>query len=95
MSEDGKYSHASNGKHESLSVFKINQKNGTLKFVQNVSVLGTIPRNFVIDPTGNYVLVANQTSNNIVVFKRNKRNGRLKANGEQVNVSLPVCLKFI
>lgn len=95
ISQDGKYLYASNRIHESLTVFKINQKNGTLKFVQNISVLGTIPRNFVIDPTGNYVLVANQTSNNIVVFKRNKRNGRLKANGEQVNVSLPVCLKFI
>ncbi|HEX8358199.1 MAG TPA: beta-propeller fold lactonase family protein [Segetibacter sp.] len=49
----------------------------------------------MIDPTGNYLLVANQDSNNIVIFKRNKATGLLTETGKQIEVSMPVCLKML
>ena len=56
-------------------------------------IKGDWPRNFTIDPTGKYVLVANQRSNNIVVFNRNPENGTLSF-VSQVDLPSPVCLKF-
>jgi 6-phosphogluconolactonase len=49
----------------------------------------------MIDPTGNFLLAANQNSNNIVVFKRNKSTGLLTPTGTEIQVPKPVCLKMI
>jgi 6-phosphogluconolactonase len=53
-----------------------------------------VPRNFTIDPTGNFLLVANQESDNIVIFKRDKKTGLLTDTGKRVQVGNPVCLKW-
>jgi 6-phosphogluconolactonase len=52
------------------------------------------PRNFAIDPTGAFLLVANQKSDSIVVFRLDQRTGRLTATGQAAQVPSPVCLKF-
>jgi 6-phosphogluconolactonase len=57
--------------------------------------LGETPRNFNFDPSGNYLLVANQNSNNIVVFKRNKDTGLLTDTGNRININKPVCIKWM
>lgn len=95
ISPDGKFLYGSNRAHESLVIFRINPKNGSLTFVGHESVRGKTPRNFVIDPTGNFILVANQDSNNITVFKRDKQTGKLMYTGKEISVSQAVCLKFI
>jgi 6-phosphogluconolactonase len=58
-------------------------------------VLGKTPRNFVIDPTGNFVLVANQGTNDVVIFKRNQQTGHLTPTGKKIVAEKPVCLKFV
>src|ERR1043166_3288607 len=50
---------------DTIGVFAIDPKNGTLSRVQEVLSGGIMPRNFALDPTGNYLLSANQLSNNI------------------------------
>lgn len=95
ISPDGKFLYGSNRAHESLAIFRINEKNGRLTFVAHEPVRGKTPRNFVIDPTGNFILVANQDSNNITVFKRDQQTGRLTYTGKEISVSQAVCLKFI
>ena len=57
--------------------------------------MGKAPRNFSIDPSGNYLLVANQDSDNVIVFKRNKTTGLLTDTGNKIEVGNPVCLKWI
>jgi 6-phosphogluconolactonase len=52
------------------------------------------PRNFAIDPTGAFLLAANQKSDNIVVFRRDGKTGRLAATEHIAEVPSPVCLKF-
>jgi 6-phosphogluconolactonase len=52
------------------------------------------PRNFAIDPSGAFLLVANQKSDNIVVFRIDQRTGRLTSTGDIAEVPSPVCLKF-
>jgi 6-phosphogluconolactonase (cycloisomerase 2 family) len=76
-----------------ISAFKI-LKNGKLELVQRTSTLGKGPRNFAIDPTGNYLLVGHQYSNEVVLFKRDKSTGGLTDTGKRIPLCSPVCLVF-
>ena len=94
ISPDGKFLYATNrGTANDISVFKI-FKNGKLEFVQRTSTLGKGPRNFNIDPTGNFLLVGHQHSNEVVIFKRDKSTGGLADTGKRIPLCSPVCLVF-
>ena len=94
-SPDGKFLYASNrGDANQIAIYAIG-KDGKLSLVGHQSVLGKTPRNFVIDPTGNYLLAANQNTNDVVIFKRDMKTGLLTATEKKINVDKPVCLKFV
>jgi 6-phosphogluconolactonase len=78
-----------------IAVFAIDSAKGTLTPVETDSTAGKTPRNFVIDPTGSWLLAANQDSNNIVVFRIDHKTGHLTPTGESVQLSSPVCLRFV
>ncbi|MXV17327.1 lactonase family protein [Hufsiella ginkgonis] len=95
VSPDGKFLYVSNrGDANDISIFSINDKNGRITFAGRQSTLGKTPRNFAIDPTGKYLLAANQNSNSVIVFKRNAKTGLLTDTGIKAEVSKPVCLVF-
>ena len=94
VSPDGKFLYASNrGESNTLAIFSIDQ-DGKLKLVGHQSTLGKTPRNFNFDPTGNFLLVANQEGNNIVIFKVDKKTGLLSPLPTQIEVPKPVCIKW-
>jgi 6-phosphogluconolactonase len=94
ISPDGKFLYATNrGTANDISVFKILKK-GKLELVQRISTLGKGPRNFNIDPTGNFLLVGHQYTNDIVIFKRDKKSGSLTDTGKKIELCSPVCLVF-
>lgn len=96
VSPDGMFLYASNrGDENTISIFKVDQKTGRLQARGYQDVLGKTPRNFVIDPTGKYLLVANQGTNNIIVFKRNKLTGGLTPTGATIEVPMPVNLQWL
>jgi 6-phosphogluconolactonase len=95
VSPDGKFLYASNrGDENTITIFLIDQKTGKLQLKGYQSTLGKTPRNFMIDPTGNFLLVANQETNNIVIFKRDQQTGLLQPTGKQIEIPKPVCLKM-
>ncbi|MDZ4710022.1 MAG: lactonase family protein [Saprospiraceae bacterium] len=95
VSPDGKFVYCSNrGESNSIGIFKVNKSDGTLTLAGHQSTLGKTPRNFSIDPTGNYLLVANQNTNDVVIFKRDKMTGLLTDTGDRLTVNKPVCLKW-
>jgi 6-phosphogluconolactonase len=53
------------------------------------------PRNFNIDPTGKFCLVANQGKDSVVVFRINKESGALEPTGHKVSIANPVCVRFL
>jgi 6-phosphogluconolactonase len=59
------------------------------------STRGDWPRNFAIDPSGQYLLAANQRSNNIISFRINQETGALSPAGYSIEISQPVCIKFL
>ncbi|MFV8270193.1 lactonase family protein [Flavobacterium sp. GT2N3] len=94
ISPDGKFLYTSNrGEANNITFFKI-LKNGKLVLKGQTSTLGKGPRNFVIDPTGNFLLVAHQYTNDIVIFKRNKTTGAIVDTGKKITLCSPVCLVF-
>ncbi|MBN2115286.1 MAG: lactonase family protein [Anaerolineales bacterium] len=90
----GKYLYASNRGHDSLVCFFIDENTGKLIYRSHTSTGGKEPRNFAIDPGGTFLLAANQNTDNIVVFGIDAESGQLFRTGHQVEVSMPVCLKF-
>ena len=96
ISPDGKFLYASNrGESNTMAVFAISPLNGRLASKGYSSVLGKAPRNFNFDPSGRFLLVANQDSDEIVVFKRNVQTGMLTDSGERIKAGNPVCIKWI
>lgn len=91
----GKYLYASNrGDANNLAIFLINPVSGELTLKGFQSTLGRTPRNFMIDPTGRWLLVANQNGKNVVVFKRDLATGMLTDTHKQIQLPAPVCLKM-
>lgn len=96
VSPDGKFLYASNrGQSNSLAIFSIHPENGKLTAVGFPSTQGDMPRNFIIDPTGKWLLVANQKTGNIVIFKRDVATGLLDNTPQSVDVPNPVCLQLL
>ena len=94
-SPDGRFLYASNrGEANEIVIYAV-EKDGKLKFAGRQSTLGSTPRNFAIDPSGNYLLAANQNSDEIIIFKRDQKTGLLTPSGNKIAVSMPVCLKFV
>jgi 6-phosphogluconolactonase len=91
----GRFLYGSNRGHDSIAVFAIDARKGTLTPVEYVSTQGKTPRNFAIDPTGSYLLAANQDSNNLVVFRIDTQSGHLTPTGQVAEVPAPVCIEFV
>jgi len=96
VSKDGKFVYATTRDSANIiTTFKVDQKTGKLSMVGSQSVLGNTPRNFNFDPSGDYLLVANQNSDDVVVFKVNHESGLLTDTGNRIDVGNPVCIKWI
>jgi 6-phosphogluconolactonase len=92
----GKFLYASNRLDTNyLTIFEVDTATGMLKLIGYQSTLGKTPRNFRIDPTGNYLIAANQDSNTIVIFRINQETGELSVIGSPLEVELPTCVKFL
>ena len=96
VSPNGKFLYCSNrGESNTIGIFSIDQSTGKLTLVGHQSTLGSGPRNFNFDPSGNFLLVANQNSDSIIIFKIDKATGLLSDTGKKIEVPVPVCIKWI
>ncbi|UJH68929.1 lactonase family protein [Allomuricauda sp. SCSIO 65647] len=94
LSPDGRFLYGSNRGENTIVIFAVDAASGELVLVGRESVHGDWPRNFVLDPSGNHLLVANQNSNNISVFKRDTDKGTLHFLNS-FELGSPVCLVFL
>jgi 6-phosphogluconolactonase len=96
VSPDGKFLYSSTrGQSNNIAIFSINPASGMIVYVGHQSTLGKTPRNFNFDPTGNFLLAANQNSEEIVIFKRDKTTGLLQDSGGRIAVGKPVCIQWV
>ncbi|HEX2969522.1 MAG TPA: lactonase family protein [Bacteroidales bacterium] len=94
LSSDGKYLYGTNRGENSIATFAV-QPDGTLKPAGNSSCGGNWPRNFTIDPLGNFILVANQRSDSIAVFRIDRGTGLISPLQQKYFMKSPACLKFV
>ena len=90
----GRFVYGSNRGHDSIAVFTLDGQ-GAPKLLQNISTGGEMPRNFTIDKSGKWLLAANQKTGNISVFSIDQKTGRLTDTGKRLELSAPVCLRFL
>lgn len=95
VSSDGNFVYTGNRGHDSIAVFKINETNQLLSFVEHTGTGGDFPRDFVLDPTEAFIVAANQHSGNLVLFSRDGLTGKLTHLNSEVNVPETVCVKFL
>jgi len=94
ISPSGRFVYASNRGHNSITIFRVDQRTGHLTHVDHASTLGSTPRSFCIDPTGRFLIAANQDSDTLVTFRIHAPSGRLRPTGHVAYVPTPVCVKF-
>jgi 6-phosphogluconolactonase len=92
ISPDGLYLYASNRGHDSLVIYRIDEKTGTLTFVGHEPSGGGHPRNFMIDNRGEFILVANRDNDNVVMFRRDKNTGELALINENTGIPMAICV---
>jgi 6-phosphogluconolactonase len=103
ISPNGKFLYQSNRRlrtdnsrgPDTIGVFAIDPQAGTLTPVEQSPSGGTMPRSFAIDPTGAWLLAANELTDNVVVFRIDAATGKLNKTGKEITVNTPVCLQFV
>lgn len=96
VSPNGKFLYASNrGDADNIAIFAIDATTGKLMIKGFQPTQGKTPRNFMIDPTGRWLLVANQNGKNVAIFRVDQQTGALTPTGKQIQVPAPVCLKML
>ena len=90
----GHFLYASNRGDDSITVFSIHSAHGRLTLIQRISCEGNTPRHFAIDPSGKWLVVANQDSDNLVVLRCNIHTGKLSSTGRQYPLDSPACVIF-
>lgn len=94
ISADGRFIYVSNRGHDNIGIYQVHEE-GVLRPVGFCPSGGEWPRDFELDPSGRYVVVANQNSSNLVLFKRNTETGLLTKRQSSLSVPNPVCVKFL
>jgi len=95
-SSDGKFLYVSNrGTANQIIVFGVDPVTAHLTELQRRSVEGDHPREFSLDPSGKFLLIANQKSNEIVVVERDPKTGLLGKTVQKLPIDAPSDLKFL
>ena len=91
---NGKFVYVSLRGHDSISVFAMDPETHRLTLIQNIPAGGKVPRGLAIDPTGHWLIAANQKSDNVVEFAVDAATGKLTSTGTTFQVGSPVDVKF-
>ena len=94
VSPNGKFVYGSNRGHDSVAAFSV-APDGTLKLAGITPLEVKTPRNFAIDPSGEFLFAEGQDSGNINVFRVDAKTGKLTKTAATASISAPVCLVFI
>lgn len=89
----GKFVYASNRGDNNVSAFAIGG-DGKVTLIGHVGV-GATPRNFTIDPTGAWMLVANQDANTVTTYRIDPATGTPAATGASMPFTKPTFVGLV
>ena len=92
----GHFVYGSNRGHESITTFLVN-RDGSLSYQANYqSDQINTPRNFAVEPKGNWMLIEGQNTGVIEIHAIDRKTGAPKSEvAATVKVSTPVCVRFL
>ncbi len=91
----GRFLYAADRYHDGLYTFAVDPASGELHELERTEIRGKVPRHLTLDPTEQWLLVANQESDTIEGFPRDPRTGKLAAKSTETSLSRPQCLIFV
>jgi 6-phosphogluconolactonase len=94
ITRDGRFAYFANRGDDFIFACSVDAKTGALTPIGKTPSGGKTPRNFVLDPTEKWMLVANQNSSQLVVFRRNVETGEIAAQGRAFDCPSPMCILF-
>jgi 6-phosphogluconolactonase len=94
VAPDGRFVYGSNRGHDSIAIWSVTGERGEVELVGHEPTRGKNPRHFSLDPTGDWLLVANQNSDSVVTFRRDRATGSLMAAGPVTTTPSPVAIVF-
>jgi 6-phosphogluconolactonase len=95
ISVNGKFIYISERISHCITVLRFDSDLETLETIGKQSSMGKTPRDIQIDPTGNWLLAANQDSDSIAVFKIDEHTGMMKPEHLVEHIKSPVCLQWL
>lgn len=91
----GRFLYVSNrGDANDLVHYTIDEANGTLTVAGRQADGVQWPRNFALDPSGQYLMVANRRDDSVVVFRIDQETGALRPTDHSVQVPEPTKIEF-
>jgi 6-phosphogluconolactonase len=94
LDREGRFAYAADRFDDIVVSFAVSSEDGRLTLLDRIDCGGKIPRHLALDPSGRWLLVANQDSDTISILSRDARSGVLKNLGYSVPLSKPQCLVF-
>jgi 6-phosphogluconolactonase len=95
VSADGKFIYTSMRSDNTIRLFAFDPIAESLSYIASYPTQGRTPRDFTIDATGKWLLVAHQDSDTISIFNVNSYNGTLSFHKTVNNIESPVCLAWL
>lgn len=93
---NGKFVYVSNrDPYNSIAIYAVDPDSFELSPIGHQATGIKTPRNFAIDPTGQFMLVANQSGGNVSVFRIDSATGELIPTEAQTQVANAVCVRFM
>lgn len=91
---NGRFGYSSNRGHDSIAIFSV-AADGRLRVLgwQHQGV--EFPRDIAIDPSGRFLLAANQNRQEIITYAIDAGTGMLAPTGEVLSVASPSCIAFV
>jgi 6-phosphogluconolactonase len=93
LDREARFAYAADRFDDIIATFAISRTDGRLSLLNRIPCGGKVPRHLSLDPSGRWLLVANQASDDIAVFSRDAGTGQLSPT-KTIPISRPQCLVF-
>lgn len=91
---NGRFIYVSNRGYDSIHGYEV-LNDGTLKSIGEVREGLATPRDFNLDPSGNFMVVGNQKTNDLTIYRVEPKTGKLAYLGKSVALKDPICFQFL
>jgi 6-phosphogluconolactonase len=95
ISGNGEFIYISERGDDCIAVLRFDRLKETIEIIGRQKTMGKTPRDISLDPTGNWLLAANQDSDSVAIFKVDKNTGMIIPERLVEDIKSPICLEWL